>query len=274
VKQPVFHSDSDVVLRQLQQRLPQSLLLSGPKGIGTSTAARWLAGHELVEYLQPYDTKGQPKASGTISVEAIRNLYEQTRNRSQAKQIIIIDNAERMSSGASAAFLKLLEEPGKSIHFILTSHSPQALLPTIISRVQHATLRPMTTEQTRQFITDLGINDPTKIAQLEFLASGLPAELSRLAKDDSVFAENAKIIGDARTFLQATAYKKLLIVHEYRQDRARALQLVDAALTILRRSLSAQPQSGVVTHIQQLLEVREKIAANGNTSLQLATFVI
>lgn len=261
-------------LETLKNNLPQSLLLHGAPGVGLGTIAKWLAGSELVEYLFPQDTKGQPSTSGTISVEMIRNLYEQTRSQSKRKQIVIIDDADRMSKGASAAFLKLLEEPSRDTYFILTSHQPQFLLTTIRSRVQQAAILPVSTEQTRAFIASLDITDPTKTAQLEFLAKGLPAEISRLVSDDSIFAANAQIINDARILLQATPYEKLFLIHIYKQDRPRTLQLVDAALAILRRSLSSQPQSATVRRIEQLLEIREKINANANVALQLACFVL
>lgn len=270
----LFNPVSARALDALKNKLPQSLLLHGVPGVGLATAAKWLAGSELADFLSPQDAKGQHSASGTISVEMIRSLYEQTRSRSKRRQIVIIDDADRMSKNASAAFLKLLEEPGSNIHFILTSHRPQLLLATIRSRVQQTAILPISAEQTREYIISLGITDATKTAQLEFLAKGLPAEISRLASSDATFAENAQIINDARTLLQAKPYEQLLLIHTYKQDRPRTLQLIDAALTILRRSLSTQPQPTTVRHIQKLLATREAINANGNAALQLARFVV
>jgi len=270
----LLHPESARALEALKSDLPQSILVYGTLGVGLGAVAKWLAASELTDQLSPRDTKGQPSASGTISVEMIRNLYEQTRSRSKRRQIVIIDDADRMSKGASAAFLKLLEEPGSNIHFILTSHQPQLLLATIRSRVQQTAILPISAEQTREHIISLGITDSTKTAQLEFLAKGLPAEISRLASDDTIFAENAQVINDARALLQASPYEKLLLIHTYKQDRPRTLQLVDAALAILRRSLSSQPQPTTVRHMQQLLAIREKINANGNAALQLACFVV
>ena len=274
MNEPIFHPATAKVLANLTRNLPQSLLLSGPRGVGLTTAAHWLIGAHVIDQLIPHDSKGQPTDNGTIGVEMIRRLYEQTRSQTSTKRSIIIKNADRMSSGASAAFLKLLEEPTPQTHFILTSHQPQLLLPTIRSRVQHTAIQPLSSTQTDQFIASLGVTDPTKKAQLTFIASGLPAELSRLVSDDTYFQTNAMTMSDARDFLQADPYKKLLIVQRYRQDRSHAVQLVDAALSILHRSLSTKPQHGIVQQIERLLEVRERLAANGNAMLQLTHFVI
>jgi len=272
--EPVFHPSTAQTIAIFRKNLPQSMLLSGPNGIGLVSAARYLGEPDIIEHLLPKDSKDAISPTGTIGVAAIRQLYEQTRSRPAKRQIVVLQNADRMSAGASAAFLKLLEEPTEGTHFILTSHQPHLLPATIRSRLQHLNLQPVTAEQTAQFIEQLGINDPVKKSQLEFLAAGRPAELARLAQNDTYFQEKAKIIGDARDFLQANSYKKMTIIHAYRQDRSRSLELIDAALTILRRSLSTKSNPTLVGQIGALLESRERITGNGSVMLQLAKFVI
>jgi DNA polymerase-3 subunit delta' len=270
----VIHPSSQKILDTLQHDLPQSLLVSGQKGTGLLTIARQLSARHLAAILQPQDAKGNLDESGTISVEMIRRLYEQTRAKHTARQVIIIDDADRMSHGAQSAFLKLLEEPGSHMAFILTSHAADRLLPTIRSRVQHVALRPITTVQTQALIATLSVTDTTKQAQLAYIANGLPAEIYRLVHDDETFAVRAAIIGDARTFLQGTPYQKSLVVQKYKSDRPGALLLVDSTTAILRRTLSAKPQQILVTQLERLLEIREHIASNYSVSLQLMQFVL
>ena len=113
--------------------------------------------------LRPQDTKEKiDNENGTISVEMIRQLYDQTRARHTSPQIFIIDDADRMSRGAQNAFLKLLEEPGKQIYFILTSHNPQNLLPTIRSRTQNVVLQALDKTESSTFIESLGDMTPMK----------------------------------------------------------------------------------------------------------------
>jgi len=270
----IVHPSSQKKLDQLAQELPQAVLLSGEKGTGLYTIAKHLAGKRFAGELRPQDIKENPDENGTIRVEMVRSLYEQTRAKHTTDKVIVIDNADRMSHGAQNAFLKLLEEPNAHIHFILTAHAPQKLLQTIRSRVQHSHIQPATPAQTAEHITSLGISDPTRKAQLSFIAEGLPAEISRLVADDDYFKERARIIGDARTFLQADKYGRLVIVQKYRTDRAEALQFIDSTLQILRRSISAKPQQQLITQLDKLLETRERISANHNIALQLARFVV
>lgn len=275
MNQIALHPKSKRLLENLQVNSPQSLLLSGSRGIGLLTVARWFAGKKIAGIVRPQDTKDNTDSeNGTISVEMIRRLYEQTRAKYVSRQIIIIDDADRMSRGAQNAFLKLLEEPGSEIYFILTSHVPQNLLLTIRSRTQYATIQPLDRVNSEEFIDKLGITSPVKKSQLQFIAGGLPAELTRLVGDDAYFAERSEIISDARDFLQANTYKKLLITQKYRSDRTKATQLIDGCLQILVHSMSANPQAAMITQLKRLLEIREHIAVNHNIPLQLALFVV
>ncbi|HEU5122245.1 MAG TPA: AAA family ATPase [Candidatus Saccharimonadales bacterium] len=271
----LIHPNTKQRLDALAKQLPQSALLSGELGVGLLTIARELAGRELVLVLEPKDIKNHPDhQNGTISVEMIRELYDQTRTKHAKRQIIIIDDADRMSLGAQGAFLKLLEEPGPRVHFILTSHSPDKLLPTIRSRVQQTQITPITPEQTEKLLQNTTITDPIKRAQLSFIAEGLPAEIIRLAQDEEYFNQRAKIMSDARHMLQSGSYDQLLLVQEYQSDRGTALQLIDGMLLIARRSLSIKSQVPIIKQIDRLLDIQANIQANYNIRLQLARIML
>jgi DNA polymerase III delta prime subunit len=271
----VINSTSQKRLDILKEHLPQSLLLGGESGVGLLTIARELASKQLVAVLQPQDAKEQIDAiSGTITVEMIRRLYDQTRARHTSRRIVIIDDADRTSLGAQSAFLKLLEEPNTHIYFILTSHAPGKLLPTIQSRVQHITIYPASHQQTSDFIEQLGVKDPVKKAQLHFIADGLPAEILRLINDEDYFKERAKIMTDAKLLIQSNPYDQLLILQRYQSDRVAALKLIDSALLVARRSLSAKPQPGLVKQLEKLLDIQDNIQNNYSVRLQLTRYML
>jgi DNA polymerase III subunit delta' len=72
----------------------------------------------------------------SIRVDQIRDLNRRfaTHPTFSSRRIVIIDGAEDCEVGASNALLKMLEEPPAGTIFILVSHSPGRLLPTIRSR--------------------------------------------------------------------------------------------------------------------------------------------
>lgn len=275
MREPLLHHSSRRFIMLLANNLPQSLLLGGPQGIGLLTTAKYLANSHLATILSPRDAKGnQDEYRGTITIDMIRGLYQQTRTRHTSKHVVVIDNADRMSRGGQSAFLKLLEEPGSSIHFILTSHDTQQLLPTIRSRVQHINLRPLSTLQSSEFLQTLEVNDPIKRTRLEFMASGLPAEMKRLVDNDAYFESRTSIMGDARDFLLSDTYQKLLIVHKYRTNRDNTLRLIDSAISILRHTIGSKPQPALIQQLNRLVLASEHIRVNYSVQLQLMQLVV
>jgi DNA polymerase III subunit delta' len=85
------------------------------------------------------DAGSPKKASRQISVERVRTLVDfvtLTSHRGGVK-VVLIAPAEAMHPSAANAVLKILEEPPGDTYFLLVSHQPERLLPTIRSRCFH-----------------------------------------------------------------------------------------------------------------------------------------
>lgn len=273
---PVFNEASGELIANLKAALPQALLLEGVEGVGLGTAAKTIAGKYIAGYCLPTAPDGSvdESAKGVIRVVQIRELAEQVRTIAAKKAVIIIDNADRMNTQAQNAFLKLLEEPNSSTHFILTSHRTQTLLPTILSRLQRVTIRPISEHESLRQIKKLGIKDARIQQQLLFLANGRPAEIARLASNPSSLEASAKLVGDARTLLQGKPYERTMIACAYAGDKAVALKLLETALMLVRFSLHKHANRELVRRSASLLSAYEAIASNGNVRLQLMQFVL
>lgn len=78
------------------------------------------------------------KASQFITVAQIRELadFVNLTTHRNGMRIILVHPAEAMNVHAANALLKTLEEPPPGTLFILVSHQPQRLLPTVRSRCQ------------------------------------------------------------------------------------------------------------------------------------------
>ena len=146
-------------------RMHHAWLLAGPRGIGKARFADWAA-HRL---LARNDASGQAEkllAAGshpdfrrlerlvndktgnfarniTIDqVRALRQMFATTQSLGGGR-VIVIDSIDDMERGAANALLKSLEEPPANTVFLLISHAPGRLLPTIRSRCRTLTFGPL-----------------------------------------------------------------------------------------------------------------------------------
>ena len=61
-------------------------------------------------------------------------------------RVCIVDTVDELNPNAANALLKVLEEPPQQSLFLLISHAPARVLPTILSRCRKLMLRPLATE--------------------------------------------------------------------------------------------------------------------------------
>ena len=120
----LLHNETKKALEATFQSPPHALLLTGVHGVGLKTLAGYVANHwgTLLETIEP--TAKSKSSLAAIGVEAVRNLYDRTRMKTNDSYIVIIDDADTMTTTAQNALLKLLEEPSNNFHFILTTHLP------------------------------------------------------------------------------------------------------------------------------------------------------
>jgi DNA polymerase-3 subunit delta' len=61
-------------------------------------------------------------------------------------RVCIVDTVDELNTNAANALLKVLEEPPQQSLFLLVSHAPARVLPTILSRCRKLMLRPLATD--------------------------------------------------------------------------------------------------------------------------------
>ncbi|EJU14019.1 DNA polymerase III subunit delta' [Sphingomonas sp. LH128] len=143
------------------ERMHHAWLLSGGKGLGKRAFARAAAaelvrqpGHpmpdvethpdiHILDHLPANDDEVKKKAEGkpyqtkrNITVDQVRGMIRRlaTKPTLGDRRAIVIDPADDMEKGAVNALLKALEEPPAGTYFLLVTHQPGRLLPTIRSR--------------------------------------------------------------------------------------------------------------------------------------------
>lgn len=277
----ILHPRTVTAARHFSQQLPHGLIVEGVSGTGVVAIARALArsvGSPEFVILPKKKVKNEwvvDLYDGSVVIDDIRQLYEQTRTKQPGQSVYIIDTGEKsMTVAAQNAFLKLLEEPRDGVHFIIATHQPDLLLPTIVSRSQQLSVLPVTDTQTNELLDSLAITDATKKARLAFVGRGRAALIKRLAHDEVAYEKRIAIMADAKTMLGNDTYAKLQIIHRYKDNRADALTLIDDMNYQLKTIIRSQPDPQLAARIDKHLTTRQRIVAGGNIRLQLAADVL
>ncbi|MCR5859763.1 DNA polymerase III subunit delta' [Mesorhizobium sp. J428] len=175
-------------------KLHHALLLTGPKGIGKATFAFHIAHHLLshprgedapetfgqpdpssslarqvasgahpavLHLTRPYDERAK-KFKSAITVDEVRRVgrFLSLRAHDDSYRVVIVDPADEMNRNAANALLKSLEEPPARAIFLLVSHSPGGLLPTIRSRCQVLRLAPLSETEIGSVLNSFGTGLP------------------------------------------------------------------------------------------------------------------
>ena len=136
------------------------------------------------------------KPSKQISVEQIRSLtgFFGMSAHQGGRRVIVIHPAETMNANAANALLKNLEEPPPGLLFILVSHKPQQLLPTILSRCMSFALPAPDTASATRWLKEQNVKNPA-----EALAASGFSPLQALQLDDATGTdERAKLLRAVR----------------------------------------------------------------------------
>jgi DNA polymerase-3 subunit delta' len=141
------------------------------------------ASHNLLHIQRPFDAKSG-KFKTSITVDEVRRagkFFGQT-SGGESWRIVIVDPADEMNRSAANAILKMLEEPPRRSMFLVLSHAPGRLLPTIRSRCMPLVLRPLGESDLRQALQNLGLSiAPATEGKLMSAAGGSVSQAIKLA---------------------------------------------------------------------------------------------
>jgi len=188
-----WQQDDWARLQALRARASQGLLFQGQKGVGKLSLAlnfarallcqhplangfacgvcpscHWfLQGtHPDFRFLQPEseteEVEAGKKPSRQISVDQIRGLADFLGMSAHqgGRRVVIVHPAEAMNANAANALLKSLEEPPAGLLFILVTHKPQQLLPTLLSRCLVFSLAAPDASTATRWLAGQGVKNP------------------------------------------------------------------------------------------------------------------
>lgn len=225
-------------------RVAQGYLFSGPRGTGKTSTARILAkvlncehpvdgepdvtcdNCQAVEAGRQVDWLQELDAASNNGVDAMRDLLGRvSMGTSGNRKVYVLDEVHMLSTAASNALLKTLEEPPDHVVFVLATTEPEKVLPTIRSRTQHFEFNLLSAEvlagHVRHVIADAGLELDDEVVD-HVVRAGRGSARDTLSALDQVAAAGG--VGTADTSIDD------LIDALGRRDAGGALVAVDAAV--------------------------------------------
>ena len=175
------HRDAELALLNAYRsgRIPHAWLIGGAAGIGKATLAYRMArfvlahrdpasadvNHAETLWVDPQNPAARYLAAGAhggllvlerslndkgvmrtvITVDETRETISFFGSAAAVEgwRVCIVDTVDELNPNAANALLKVLEEPPQRSLFLLVSHAPARVLPTILSRCRKLMLRPL-----------------------------------------------------------------------------------------------------------------------------------
>jgi DNA polymerase-3 subunit gamma/tau len=192
-------------------RVAHAYIFSGARGVGKTTAARILAkalncvNGPTPEPCGMCDSCKEIASGSSLDVieidaasnrgiDQIRELREMVRYAPAAarSKVVILDEAHMLTSEASNALLKTLEEPPDRVIFVMATTEPENLVDTIRSRSQHFHFRALTFAEITARLQEIAQKENLQIE------SGALAVIARMAEGS--LRDALSLLEQARAF--------------------------------------------------------------------------
>ncbi len=192
-------------------RLAHAWMLTGPRGIGKATLAfrfaRMILGgepalapsHDVFHRIAAGSHAGLATVERTVGdrgalrseivvadVRKVSSFLSLTAGEGTWR-VIVVDAAEELNGNAANALLKRLEEPPDRVLFLLVSHVPSRVLPTVRSRCRVLAMHPLNATTLEGLLAEAMAAMPESERRLlARLAEGSPGRAASLAAQGGV----------------------------------------------------------------------------------------
>jgi DNA polymerase-3 subunit delta' len=240
-------------------------LFTGPPGSGRSVAATAFAAALQCQAGDPADVGcGECRACVTVmaethadvrhvvpdglslSVAVVRDIVQLASRRPGTGrwQIVIVEDADRLTESAANALLKVVEEPPARTVFLLCAPSvdPEDISVTLRSRCRHVALGAPAVDAIARVLIERDGIDEAKARWAASVCGGHVGRAKRLATDDDAVAQREQALGLARAATRdSTAYAAAEALVRSADEAAKALsaQLDAAELEEFKTALGA-----------------------------------
>ena len=151
--------------------VPRFMIVSGVKGSGKTTLAK-----EIARRMRAYLVECELSVDAVR--EAVKNCY-----KCAGTTVYLFKDADKMSTAAKNAMLKITEEPPRQAHFIVTVRNSENMLETLKSRATNIQMAPYSSDELDLFYHDYTLRKNRLIREV-CGAPGMMLEMENIDVED------------------------------------------------------------------------------------------
>ena len=277
-------------------KVPHAILIEGESGLGKTTLAKFLCRAAVCEKSAPpcgecggcrlFESGNHPDVTviapeagkKSIPIQKVREIISdsvivpQTANR----KVFIIYRADTLTVQAQNALLKVLEEPPKSVIFILTAISRAALLETVASRCAVLTLSAPDEQTALRYIAEKMPDKDSQaiLAAIRSTHGSIGGAVSLLETGGSNAAQS--LAKEFLSILQSgSEYELLKLLFPLEKDRVKTLDFYTALQSFIISEIRNCASRTLIRRYEKLydvvLEHKTLLKTNVNLSLLLTS---
>ncbi|MGG4268056.1 DNA polymerase III subunit delta' [Peribacillus simplex] len=236
----------------------------------------------------------------SIKKEQIKGLQEEFSKKSVEadRKVYMIADADKMSVGAANSLLKFLEEPSADTVAILMTEQLQRILPTILSRCQVISFKPLSPENVKRKLIEQDL-EPQLASVIANITQNVEAGIE--LSNDEWFVQAQKIVVKLYEVLKLNSLKALLYLQTDWFTHFKEREQVDRGLDLLlliykdllyiqldkkdsvvfqkklkefeTHALHLSPRR-LAEHMSCILEAKRKLMSNTNPQLLMEQLVL
>lgn len=274
-------------VRQLQQAVarddvPHALLITGPESVGKHTLAQQLvmailckadddrpcgvcrSCRKAVSGNHPdFMTVAPEERTAHLKIDEIREVerFLALTPRESRKKVALVRDFERATIGAANALLKTLEEPPSYAHLILLATDADLLLPTIVSRSQQFTLRPLVGREIAEALVTRWEVAPEMAQRLARLCGGRIGWAVRAATDPQAYERMDAALQTLLSVLREDLPARFDAAKTLAKDDDELAEMLEVWLTFWRDVLLVQSGNASAIVHKEHRAILEQIAA-------------
>lgn len=175
------------------------------------------------------------------------------------KKFYIIDKFETANASSQNKLLKVLEEPPKSVVFIIKCANKSAVLPTVLSRVREVEIAPMPEEEITEYLIEKYGESP-KVYVASALSNGyigLAEEIMKGKKEAEMFNACLETLKGMKNSKQVLHFSVKLSA--FKDGLSRLVKIFELLLCdCMRASTGARAELRFKSNVREITELSEE----------------